>query len=225
MLGAGLLGVGASHDFCACNAPSIPLLRIHKIAVGWAHTVLDGLLCVEAVMPLASPINCKRPRRHVRSLLSSKALEQHLGVAVDAEVLDRLRILRRARRILPGRGFGKRRAQRLSDCLHRDCEAATKAEVQVRERIVERVMDGAGLNDLSCDIAGLLRASLANLDSPHPGPVRARQLHENTSLISALVQPRYWPRQYLIVVCGRHLNCMHNSHISPVWMHGQRGYC
>lgn len=57
---------------------------------------------------------------HSRSLLSGKALEQDLGVAVDAEVLDRLRILRGAGRILPGGGLGERRAHGLSDGLHRD---------------------------------------------------------------------------------------------------------
>lgn len=82
---------------------------------------------------------------HSRSLLSRETLEQHLGVAVDAEVLDRLRVLRRARRILPGRGLGERRAQRVSDCLHRDGGAVTKAEVSMSGDIEERVVDGRWL--------------------------------------------------------------------------------
>lgn len=66
-------------------------------------------------------------RVHSRALLSSEALEQHLCVAVDAEVLDGLGILRRACRILPGSGLGERRAHGVSESLHRGYGAVTKA--------------------------------------------------------------------------------------------------
>jgi DNA-directed RNA polymerase subunit N (RpoN/RPB10) len=56
---------------------------------------------------------------HSRALLSSEALEKHLCVAVDAEVLDGLGVLRRACRILSGSGFRERRAQGVSESLHR----------------------------------------------------------------------------------------------------------
>ena len=49
--------------------------------------------------------NCSPSKFHSRSLLSGEALEQDLGVAVDAQVLNRLGILRRSRRILPGSGL------------------------------------------------------------------------------------------------------------------------
>lgn len=65
---------------------------------------------------------------HSRSLLSSEALEQHLCVAVDAQVLDGLGILGRTCCVLPGRRPGERRAQGVSESLHRDCESVTKAE-------------------------------------------------------------------------------------------------
>lgn len=63
---------------------------------------------------------CRVFHSHSRSLLSSEALEQDLGVAVDAKVLNRLGILRGSGRILPGSGLGERGAHRLPDCLHRD---------------------------------------------------------------------------------------------------------
>lgn len=42
---------------------------------------------------------------HSRSLLSREALEQDLGIAVDAKVLNRLGVLRGSGRILPGSGL------------------------------------------------------------------------------------------------------------------------
>jgi len=121
---AGLLGVRAADDLCACASVSIPL-RVHagQLFV-WAHTVLDRLLRVEAAAALA--LDLFFPEFYnSRSLLSSEALEQHLGVAVDAEVLDRLSVLRRAGSVGPGRGLGERRAHRLSESLHADCVALT----------------------------------------------------------------------------------------------------
>jgi hypothetical protein len=47
---------------------------------------------------------------HSRALLSSEALEEHFCVAIDAEVLDGLGILRRTCRILPCSRLGERRA-------------------------------------------------------------------------------------------------------------------
>jgi hypothetical protein len=118
---------------------------VSKSRIGWAHTVFNGLLCVETI-PTLTP----RPIIHFfqflsPSLLSGEALEQHLGVAVDAEVLDRLCVLRRACRILPGRRLGQRRAQRLSDCLHRDCGGVTEANLRYGEGIAGRGVDGSGL--------------------------------------------------------------------------------
>lgn len=56
-----------------------------------------------------------------RSLLAGEALEQDFGVAVDAQVLDGLCILRRAGRIVPAGRLGERRAQRKAEGgLHRD---------------------------------------------------------------------------------------------------------
>jgi hypothetical protein len=67
---------------------------------------------------------------HSRSLLAGEALEQHLGVSVDAQVLDCLGVRRRARRIsLPRGGCAEGRAQRFSEGLHRDNGAATKADL------------------------------------------------------------------------------------------------
>lgn len=71
--------------------------------------------------PVSAAAAAARSRRgalHSRSLLAGEALEQHLGVAVDAQVLDGLGVLRRARCVRPGRGLGERRAHGLSDGLH-----------------------------------------------------------------------------------------------------------
>jgi hypothetical protein len=66
-----------------------------------------------------SMLHLRRPgRARLRSLLSSEALEQDLCVAVDAQVLDGLGVLRRAGRVLPGRSLGERRAHGLSEGLH-----------------------------------------------------------------------------------------------------------
>jgi hypothetical protein len=65
-------------------------------------------------------------RAHSRSLSSCEALEEHFCVAVDAQVLDRVRIRGRARRILACRGFLERGAQRASEGLHRDNGVVTK---------------------------------------------------------------------------------------------------
>lgn len=81
---------------------------------------------------------------HSRSLLSSEALEQHLGVAVDAQVLDGLGILRGAGRILPGRRLGERRAQRVAEGLHRGYGTVTKAERGEGAGIVKCVGGGGG---------------------------------------------------------------------------------
>ena len=101
-----------------------------KKLLDWAHTVLDRLLCVKAVAQLIRavlPSWCLDSR----SLLSREALEEHFGVAVDAEVLDSLGILRRTCCVLPGRGPGERRAQGVSESLHRDCGAVTNAKPSV----------------------------------------------------------------------------------------------
>lgn len=89
-----------------------------------AHTVLDGLLGVEAVRlstraaPHALALHC-----NLRSLLAGEALEQHLGVAVDAQVFDRVGVGRGAGRIrVAGGCFPQRRAQGSSYGLHRDGE-------------------------------------------------------------------------------------------------------
>jgi len=70
--------------------------------------VVDGLLCVEA------------------ALLAGEALEQHLCVAVDAQVLDRLGVLRRACCVLPRRRPGQRRAHGGAESLHRDWGASRR---------------------------------------------------------------------------------------------------
>jgi hypothetical protein len=85
-----------------------------------AHTVLDGLAGVEAVRPSAKAAPHAR-RGDSRSLLAREALEQHLCVAVDAQVLDRVRVGRGARCVcVPGGCFPHRRAQGSSYGLHRD---------------------------------------------------------------------------------------------------------
>jgi hypothetical protein len=54
---AGLLGVGASDDLCACASTSIaapaPALAVARRLIRVSRTVLDGLLCVEAAVVLA----------------------------------------------------------------------------------------------------------------------------------------------------------------------------
>jgi len=57
-----------------------------QVAVA-AHTILDRLLGVEPANPSARRVRFLH-QCHSRSLLSREALEQHFGVAVDAEVLD-----------------------------------------------------------------------------------------------------------------------------------------
>lgn len=62
---AGLLGVGAADDLCACASVSIRL-RVHAgqlLAWAWAHTVLDRLLRVEAAAALAAALCPLRLRR------------------------------------------------------------------------------------------------------------------------------------------------------------------
>lgn len=71
-----------------------------------------------APVSVAAAARSRRGALHSRSLLAGEALEQHLGVAVDAQVLDGLGVLRRARCVRPGRGLGERRAHGLSDGLH-----------------------------------------------------------------------------------------------------------
>jgi hypothetical protein len=57
---AGLLGVGASDDLCACASTSIAALVAARrpdgqtaVLFAWSRTVLDGLPCVEAAVVLA----------------------------------------------------------------------------------------------------------------------------------------------------------------------------
>jgi hypothetical protein len=75
--------------------------------------------CAWKLPPFSDEYFCSVVNVHSRALLSSEALEQHLCVAVDAEVLDGLSVLQRACRILPGSGLGERRAQGVSEGLHR----------------------------------------------------------------------------------------------------------
>jgi hypothetical protein len=137
MLSASLLGVCASDDLGAC--PHVNLLHHSLKFANWLGAyrirwlVLRENCAYISTLPIADMF-CL----HSRSLLASEALEQHLGVAVDAEVLDRLGILRGASRILPGRGLGERRAQRLSDRLHRDCAVVTKANLEYEKGIAGR---------------------------------------------------------------------------------------
>lgn len=69
---AGLLGVGAADDLCACGRESIGVWRHQK--AGQLRTVLDGLLRVEAVARIShsrplSPLSPSSPARtHVPCL-------------------------------------------------------------------------------------------------------------------------------------------------------------
>lgn len=110
---------------------------------------------------------------HSRALLSREALEQHLGVAVDAEVLDGLGVLRGARRILPGRSLGERRAHGLTDGLHRDGEVATRAKrggVECGYRGAWSVVLRLVLANRKLRHGGSSSASLANLRCPGQRP-------------------------------------------------------
>lgn len=137
MLRTCLLWVRATDDISACITCQWSSLPLSREVFDAAHTVLDSLLRMETIplsahsSPSLSFIDC-----HSRSLFSSEALEDHLGVAVDAEVLDGFGVWRRARRIaLPRRGFAERGAQRSSESLHRDNEAVTKADVGSGKRM------------------------------------------------------------------------------------------
>ena len=144
----------------------------------------------------AQPVRHCSP--HSRSLLSGEALEQDLGVAIDAEVLDRLRILRGAGRILPGGGLGERRAHGLSDCLHRDEEVATKAQLDMAEYVVERVVRGTGCSAQEAatwrDFFGCAWPISTPQDNVRPHPTS----HENGSLRITLHQD---PLQLLVNGC------------------------
>lgn len=128
---AGLLGVGASDDLCACASTSIAALSlvaarrlccaIRRVAYRTRWPAVRGSCCrISAALAsvAAAAARSRRGALHSRSLLAGEALEQHLGVAVDAQVLDGLGVLRRARCVRPGRGLGERRAHGLSDGLH-----------------------------------------------------------------------------------------------------------
>jgi hypothetical protein len=116
---ARLLGVCASNNLCACRPVSPPPHRFMSSVSMGAYRIQSPVVrgscsCISISFP------CRIFHSHSRSLLSSEALEQDLGVAVDAKVLNRLGILRGSGRILPGSGLGERGAHRLPDCLHRD---------------------------------------------------------------------------------------------------------
>jgi hypothetical protein len=116
MLGACLLGVRAADNVRACISTSMGAGAVQ----GEAHTVLDGLAGVEAVR-LSTRAAPHARRGDSRSLLAREALEQHLGVAVDAQVLDCVRVGRGARCVcVPGGCSPHRRAQGSSYGLHRD---------------------------------------------------------------------------------------------------------
>lgn len=59
---AGLLGVGSTDDLCACACVSIPLRVDARPLLVWAHTVLNGLLRVEAAVASA-PSSCRSKLR------------------------------------------------------------------------------------------------------------------------------------------------------------------
>lgn len=59
---------------------------------GRAHTVFDSLLGVETIQKSVPCSPTSLFQRHSRSLLSGEALEEHLRVGVDAQVLNRLRV-------------------------------------------------------------------------------------------------------------------------------------
>lgn len=136
VLSASLLRVGASDDICAYIFASIELLEDIRVALGggayrtrWSAGRGNCQIVSACHPPLASP-------SHSRSLLSGETLEQHLCVAVDAEVLDGLAVRGRACRIrLPRRGFAERGAQGSAEGLHRDNVAVTEAELAVRDGI------------------------------------------------------------------------------------------
>jgi hypothetical protein len=126
---------------------------------------------------------------HSRALLSSEALEQHLCVAIDTEVLNGLGILRRACRILPGGGLGEYRAQWVSESLHRGLELSRRqscvwGEYHGSTSLAELVLSEV---EAATHMAGILRLQLGPVSKLNPkSPVRARNLHENTS--SSLIQ-------------------------------------
>jgi hypothetical protein len=130
MLGARLLGVRAADDFSAYSAVSIRVLGAIRMGSGAGAYHIQwpaGRGTCPSVSHCAP--SYALPVLHSRSLLSREALEQHLGVAVDAQVLDRLGVRRRAGRIsLPRGGCAESGAQRASESLHRDNGAATKAD-------------------------------------------------------------------------------------------------
>lgn len=142
---AGLLGVGSTDDLGACACVSIAVSVDARLLFAWAHTVLDGLLRVEAAIASA-PAPCLSPSSgpHSRSLLAGETLEQHLGVAVDAEVLDGLGVLRRAGCVGPGRGLGERRAHGLSESLHGGYGSLSRRLAGCAEGYRERCVDRAG---------------------------------------------------------------------------------
>lgn len=128
-----------------------------------------GSCCASAAwVPL-----CARRGIHSRPLLAGEALEEHLCVAVDAQVLDRLGVLRGARRILPGGASGERRAQRESEGLHRDGEVATNAELDVRRGVAAVLLSlfaACVERAQSCDAAALLRLELCRQSKFLPTP-------------------------------------------------------
>lgn len=144
---AGLLGVGSTDDLCACACVSIRLRVDATQLFVWAHTVLDRLLRVEASTRSATPSPATSSRLHSRSLLAGEPLEQHLGVAVDAEILDGLGVLRRAGCVLPCRGLGERRAHGLSESLHGDCVSLSRRLARCGEGYREGGVDRAALNE------------------------------------------------------------------------------
>ena len=131
MLGACLFGVRAADDFRAYSAVSIRVLGVIRTGSGAGAYHIRwpaGRGTCQSVSHCTPSYTVAV--LHSRSLLSREALEQHLGVAVDAQVLDRLGVRRRAGRIsLPRGGCAEGGAQRASEGLHRDNGAATKADL------------------------------------------------------------------------------------------------
>lgn len=135
MLSACLLRVRAADDICAYDEVSMELViifsrrsvrRIPYSIACWAWK-----LCTVSAIPTGKSYSL-----YSRSLPSSEALEEHLCIAVDAEVLDGFGVRGRACRIaLLRRGFSERGAQGSSNGLHRDNEAVTKADVIERNGV------------------------------------------------------------------------------------------
>lgn len=135
---------------------------------------------------MAAPVNFDS-----RALLSSEALEEHLRVAVDAEVLNGLGVLRRACRILPGSGLGERRAQGVSESLHRGSrrQSWVCGRVSLIASLVELVLSEqeAATHGGTSSAAAWPVSKLQGRRS-RPRPTSPRKQLENTSFINIYIR-------------------------------------